>query len=107
MRQGLLAAVSAALLAVPAEHLLEDMLEEFLETQSWLAGTGGGGVTGSNSRGICGEGGVLRSCAAGQSLMWKCIYHLHSDRAKFSIQYSACGKGRGAAEAAKGQALGP
>ncbi|KAM6114129.1 telomere length regulation protein TEL2 homolog [Pterocles gutturalis] len=36
VRQGLLSCVSSTLLSVPAEHLLEDMTEELLETQSWL-----------------------------------------------------------------------
>ncbi|NXG48815.1 TELO2 protein, partial [Psilopogon haemacephalus] len=36
VRQGLLSCVSSVLLSVPAEHLLEDMTEELLETQSWL-----------------------------------------------------------------------
>ncbi|XP_037766968.1 telomere length regulation protein TEL2 homolog isoform X3 [Chelonia mydas] len=38
VRQGLLSAVSSVLLSVPSERLLEDMTDEFLETQSWLAG---------------------------------------------------------------------
>lgn len=37
MRQGLLSAVSSVLLSVPAAHLLEDLLDELLEAQSWLA----------------------------------------------------------------------
>nr|XP_048723979.1 telomere length regulation protein TEL2 homolog isoform X1 [Caretta caretta] len=37
VRQGLLSAVSSILLSVPSERLLEDMTDEFLETQSWLA----------------------------------------------------------------------
>nr|XP_025043976.1 telomere length regulation protein TEL2 homolog [Pelodiscus sinensis] len=37
VRQGLLSAVSSTLLSVPSERLLEDMTDEFLETQSWLA----------------------------------------------------------------------
>ncbi|XP_066496550.1 telomere length regulation protein TEL2 homolog isoform X2 [Tiliqua scincoides] len=37
VRQGLLSSVSSALLSVPARHLLEDMTEELLETQAWLA----------------------------------------------------------------------
>ncbi|NXE53981.1 TELO2 protein, partial [Casuarius casuarius] len=37
VRQGLLSCVSSILLGVPTEHLLEDMTEELLETQSWLA----------------------------------------------------------------------
>ncbi|KFW90651.1 Telomere length regulation protein TEL2, partial [Phalacrocorax carbo] len=36
VRQGLLSCISSVLLSVPAEHLLEDMTEELLETQSWL-----------------------------------------------------------------------
>uniref|UniRef100_A0A8C3KJN5 Telomere length regulation protein TEL2 homolog n=1 Tax=Calidris pygmaea TaxID=425635 RepID=A0A8C3KJN5_9CHAR len=36
VRQGLLSCVSSVLLSVPAEHLLEDLTEELLETQSWL-----------------------------------------------------------------------
>ncbi|XP_075292351.1 telomere length regulation protein TEL2 homolog isoform X1 [Opisthocomus hoazin] len=36
VRQGLLSCVSSVLLSVPAEHLLEDVTEELLETQSWL-----------------------------------------------------------------------
>ncbi|XP_074961952.1 telomere length regulation protein TEL2 homolog isoform X1 [Phalacrocorax aristotelis] len=38
VRQGLLSCISSVLLSVPAEHLLEDMTEELLETQSWLGG---------------------------------------------------------------------
>nr|XP_034986331.1 telomere length regulation protein TEL2 homolog [Zootoca vivipara]XP_034986332.1 telomere length regulation protein TEL2 homolog [Zootoca vivipara]XP_034986333.1 telomere length regulation protein TEL2 homolog [Zootoca vivipara]XP_034986334.1 telomere length regulation protein TEL2 homolog [Zootoca vivipara]XP_034986335.1 telomere length regulation protein TEL2 homolog [Zootoca vivipara] len=37
VRQGLLSSVSSTLLSVPAECLLEDMTEELLETQAWLA----------------------------------------------------------------------
>ncbi|XP_068764046.1 telomere length regulation protein TEL2 homolog isoform X2 [Struthio camelus] len=37
VRQGLLSCISSMLLSVPAEHLLEDLTEELLETQSWLA----------------------------------------------------------------------
>ncbi|XP_060117034.1 telomere length regulation protein TEL2 homolog [Heteronotia binoei] len=37
VRQGLLSSVSSTLLSVPAERLLEDMAEELLETQAWLA----------------------------------------------------------------------
>ncbi|XP_074867286.1 telomere length regulation protein TEL2 homolog isoform X2 [Carettochelys insculpta] len=37
VRQGLLTAVSSILLSVPSDCLLEDMTNEFLETQSWLA----------------------------------------------------------------------
>ncbi|XP_063171250.1 telomere length regulation protein TEL2 homolog [Candoia aspera] len=37
VRHGLLSSVSSILLSVPAEHLLEDMMEELLETQAWLA----------------------------------------------------------------------
>uniref|UniRef100_A0A8B9Q2E0 Telomere length regulation protein TEL2 homolog n=1 Tax=Apteryx owenii TaxID=8824 RepID=A0A8B9Q2E0_APTOW len=37
VRQGLLSCISSILLGVPTEHLLEDMTEELLETQSWLA----------------------------------------------------------------------
>ncbi|XP_044836246.1 telomere length regulation protein TEL2 homolog isoform X1 [Mauremys mutica] len=37
VRQGLLSAVSSILLSIPSERLLEDMTDEFLETQSWLA----------------------------------------------------------------------
>ncbi|XP_058142682.1 telomere length regulation protein TEL2 homolog isoform X2 [Dasypus novemcinctus] len=37
VRQGLLCAVSAVLLGVPAERLLEDLLDELLEARSWLA----------------------------------------------------------------------
>ncbi|XP_062444666.1 telomere length regulation protein TEL2 homolog isoform X3 [Rhea pennata] len=37
VRQGLLSCISSILLSVPAQHLLEDMTEELLETQSWLA----------------------------------------------------------------------
>lgn len=37
VRQGLLSSVSSTLLSVPARHLLEDMTEELLETQAWLA----------------------------------------------------------------------
>uniref|UniRef100_A0A8C4JFM5 Telomere length regulation protein TEL2 homolog n=1 Tax=Dromaius novaehollandiae TaxID=8790 RepID=A0A8C4JFM5_DRONO len=37
VRQSLLSCVSSILLGVPTEHLLEDMTEELLETQSWLA----------------------------------------------------------------------
>ncbi|NWX07976.1 TELO2 protein, partial [Caloenas nicobarica] len=36
VRQGLLSCISSLLLSVPAQHLLEDMTEELLETQSWL-----------------------------------------------------------------------
>uniref|UniRef100_A0A8C8A8S0 Telomere length regulation protein TEL2 homolog n=1 Tax=Otus sunia TaxID=257818 RepID=A0A8C8A8S0_9STRI len=36
VRQGLLSCISSVLLSVPKEHLLEDMTEELLETQSWL-----------------------------------------------------------------------
>ncbi|NXX60897.1 TELO2 protein, partial [Scopus umbretta] len=36
VRQGLLSCISSMLLSVPTEHLLEDMTEELLETQSWL-----------------------------------------------------------------------
>ncbi|NWU94477.1 TELO2 protein, partial [Upupa epops] len=36
VRQGLLSCISSILLSVPTEHLLEDMTEELLETQSWL-----------------------------------------------------------------------
>lgn len=38
VRQGLLSAVSSVLLSVPAARLLEDLLDELLEAQSWLAG---------------------------------------------------------------------
>ncbi|KAJ6657600.1 hypothetical protein lerEdw1_002316 [Lerista edwardsae] len=38
VRQGLLSSVSSTLLSVPAGRLLEDMTEELLETQAWLAG---------------------------------------------------------------------
>ncbi|XP_015283615.1 PREDICTED: telomere length regulation protein TEL2 homolog [Gekko japonicus] len=37
VRQGLLSSVSSTLLSIPAEHLLEDLSEELLETQAWLA----------------------------------------------------------------------
>ncbi|KAM3826606.1 telomere length regulation protein TEL2 homolog isoform 1-T1 [Vipera latastei] len=37
VRHGLLSSVSSILLGVTAEYLLEDMTEELLETQSWLA----------------------------------------------------------------------
>ncbi|XP_053132126.1 telomere length regulation protein TEL2 homolog isoform X2 [Hemicordylus capensis] len=37
VRQGLLSSVSSTLLSVPAERLLEDLTEELLETQAWLA----------------------------------------------------------------------
>uniref|UniRef100_A0A8D0HCA3 Telomere length regulation protein TEL2 homolog n=1 Tax=Sphenodon punctatus TaxID=8508 RepID=A0A8D0HCA3_SPHPU len=37
VRQGLLSSVSSALLSIPAERLLGDMMEELLETQCWLA----------------------------------------------------------------------
>ncbi|XP_005590921.3 telomere length regulation protein TEL2 homolog isoform X5 [Macaca fascicularis] len=37
VRQGLLSAVSSVLLSVPAARLLEDLLDELLEAQSWLA----------------------------------------------------------------------
>uniref|UniRef100_A0ABM5F0V3 Telomere length regulation protein TEL2 homolog n=1 Tax=Pogona vitticeps TaxID=103695 RepID=A0ABM5F0V3_9SAUR len=37
VRQGLLTSVSSTLLSVPAEHLLEDMTEELMETRFWLA----------------------------------------------------------------------
>ncbi|XP_042294733.1 telomere length regulation protein TEL2 homolog isoform X2 [Sceloporus undulatus] len=37
VRQGLLSCVSSLLLSVPAERLLEDMTEELLEIQFWLA----------------------------------------------------------------------
>ncbi|XP_039216659.1 telomere length regulation protein TEL2 homolog [Crotalus tigris] len=37
VRHGLLSSVSSILLGVPAEYLLEDMTEELLETQAWLA----------------------------------------------------------------------
>ncbi|KAH0631855.1 hypothetical protein JD844_019737 [Phrynosoma platyrhinos] len=37
VRQGLLSCVSSLLLSVPAERLLEDMTEELLEAQFWLA----------------------------------------------------------------------
>lgn len=46
MRQGLLSSVSSTLLSVPARHLLEDMTEELLETQAWLAGEITVGVVG-------------------------------------------------------------
>ncbi|XP_066833495.1 telomere length regulation protein TEL2 homolog isoform X2 [Anser cygnoides] len=36
VRQGLLSCISSVLLSVPAEHLLNNMTEELLETQSWL-----------------------------------------------------------------------
>ncbi|XP_029075820.1 telomere length regulation protein TEL2 homolog [Monodon monoceros] len=36
VRQGLLSAVSAVLLSVPAERLLADLLDELLEARSWL-----------------------------------------------------------------------
>ncbi|KAM9179575.1 telomere length regulation protein TEL2 homolog isoform 3-T3 [Mergus octosetaceus] len=36
VRQGLLSCISSMLLSVPAEHLLTNMTEELLETQSWL-----------------------------------------------------------------------
>uniref|UniRef100_A0A803YK07 Telomere length regulation protein TEL2 homolog n=1 Tax=Meleagris gallopavo TaxID=9103 RepID=A0A803YK07_MELGA len=36
VRQGLLSCVSSILLSVPAEHLLQDVTEELLETRSWL-----------------------------------------------------------------------
>ncbi|XP_067563216.1 telomere length regulation protein TEL2 homolog isoform X2 [Pseudorca crassidens] len=36
VRQGLLSAVSAVLLSVPAEQLLADLLDELLEARSWL-----------------------------------------------------------------------
>ncbi|XP_065748830.1 telomere length regulation protein TEL2 homolog [Phocoena phocoena] len=36
VRQGLLSAVSAILLSVPAERLLADLLDELLEARSWL-----------------------------------------------------------------------
>ncbi|NWU55911.1 TELO2 protein, partial [Dromas ardeola] len=36
VRQGLLSCISSVLLSVPAERLLEDVIEELLETQSWL-----------------------------------------------------------------------
>ncbi|XP_032053679.1 telomere length regulation protein TEL2 homolog [Aythya fuligula] len=36
VRQGLLSCISSMLLSVPAEHLLNNMTEELLETQSWL-----------------------------------------------------------------------
>uniref|UniRef100_A0A8B9DJ31 Telomere length regulation protein TEL2 homolog n=1 Tax=Anser cygnoides TaxID=8845 RepID=A0A8B9DJ31_ANSCY len=38
VRQGLLSCISSVLLSVPAEHLLNNMTEELLETQSWLGG---------------------------------------------------------------------
>lgn len=38
VRQGLLSAVSAVLLSVPAERLLADLLDELLEARSWLGG---------------------------------------------------------------------
>ncbi|XP_048350960.1 telomere length regulation protein TEL2 homolog [Sphaerodactylus townsendi] len=37
VRQGLLSSVSSTLLSIPAERLLEDLAEELLETQAWLA----------------------------------------------------------------------
>ncbi|XP_058013907.1 telomere length regulation protein TEL2 homolog isoform X2 [Ahaetulla prasina] len=37
VRHGLLSSVSSILLSVPAEYLLDDMTEEVLETQAWLA----------------------------------------------------------------------
>nr|XP_056722364.1 telomere length regulation protein TEL2 homolog [Euleptes europaea] len=37
VRQGLLSSVSSTLLSVPAERLLEDVADELLETQAWLA----------------------------------------------------------------------
>ncbi|XP_026538274.1 telomere length regulation protein TEL2 homolog isoform X1 [Notechis scutatus] len=37
VRHGLLSSVSSILLSVPAEYLLNDMTEEILETQAWLA----------------------------------------------------------------------
>uniref|UniRef100_A0A8C3LR59 Telomere length regulation protein TEL2 homolog n=1 Tax=Chrysolophus pictus TaxID=9089 RepID=A0A8C3LR59_CHRPC len=37
VRQGLLSCVSSILLSVPAEHLLQDVTEELLETRSWNA----------------------------------------------------------------------
>ncbi|XP_077172930.1 telomere length regulation protein TEL2 homolog isoform X3 [Paroedura picta] len=37
VRQGLLSSVASTLLSVPAERLLEDLSEELLETQAWLA----------------------------------------------------------------------
>uniref|UniRef100_A0A8C3YPQ3 Telomere length regulation protein TEL2 homolog n=1 Tax=Catagonus wagneri TaxID=51154 RepID=A0A8C3YPQ3_9CETA len=37
VRRGLLSAVSAVLLSVPAERLLEDLPDELLEARSWLA----------------------------------------------------------------------
>uniref|UniRef100_A0A4X1VTF2 Telomere length regulation protein TEL2 homolog n=2 Tax=Sus scrofa TaxID=9823 RepID=A0A4X1VTF2_PIG len=37
MRRGLLSAVSAVLLSLPAERLLADLPDELLETRSWLA----------------------------------------------------------------------
>ncbi|KAM6407665.1 telomere length regulation protein TEL2 homolog isoform 1-T1 [Rhynochetos jubatus] len=36
VRQGLLSCISSLLFSVPRERLLEDMMEELLETQSWL-----------------------------------------------------------------------
>lgn len=36
VRQGLLSCVSSILLSVPAERLLQDVMEELLETRSWL-----------------------------------------------------------------------
>ncbi|XP_068555544.1 telomere length regulation protein TEL2 homolog isoform X1 [Anas acuta] len=36
VRQGLLSCISSMLVSVPAEHLLNNMTEELLETQSWL-----------------------------------------------------------------------
>ncbi|XP_074821886.1 telomere length regulation protein TEL2 homolog isoform X2 [Natator depressus] len=47
VRQGLLSAVSSVLLSVPNERLLEDMTDEFLETQSWLAGVNNLNMVGS------------------------------------------------------------
>ncbi|XP_054848422.1 telomere length regulation protein TEL2 homolog isoform X2 [Eublepharis macularius] len=37
VRQGLLSCVSSTLLSIPAERLLEEVAEELLETQAWLA----------------------------------------------------------------------
>ncbi|XP_060028621.1 telomere length regulation protein TEL2 homolog isoform X2 [Erinaceus europaeus] len=39
VRQGLLTAVSAVLLSMPAQRLLEDLPDELLEVRSWLAGS--------------------------------------------------------------------
>uniref|UniRef100_A0A7M4DWP0 Telomere length regulation protein TEL2 homolog n=1 Tax=Crocodylus porosus TaxID=8502 RepID=A0A7M4DWP0_CROPO len=37
VRQGLLSCVSSMLLSVPSDRLLEDVIEELVETQAWLA----------------------------------------------------------------------